>query len=233
MQIVEPYAKIISETPNMEKLIEFSIRHCYKSEDKTTEDSYQRMIGMVIKNGHTSTLEHASISVELLTNRGVLAEITRHRLASFSVESTRYCNYSADRKGMKLCRPFWMEKGIAESMNRNPEWTTYCLYDDFPDRDFTPHECILFSSWFQTIKVIEENYNTLIDDGCKPELARGILPNDLAVSMIISANVREWRHILALRHDAEHAHPDIVYVMDMLLKELNEKHPILFPLEDF
>lgn len=233
MQIVEPYAKIIAETPDMEKLIEYAIRHCYKSEDKITPDSYERMIKMVIQNGHTSTLEHGTISVELLTNRGVLGEITRHRVASFSVESTRYCNYSSDKKGMKICRPFWMDKAVADSMNKQSEWTTYCLYDDIPERDFTPHECTLFSSWYQTIRTIEENYNMMIDDGCQPQLARGILPLDLAVSMVLTANVREWRHILNLRHDGEHAHPDIVYLMDLLLQELNEKHPILFPLEDF
>ena len=182
------------------------------------------MIEMVIKSGHTSTLEHASISVEFLTNRGVLAEITRHRLASFSVESTRYCNYSSDRKGMKICRPVWLDRKIADYLCKNngkvPETCSQTLGE-------------IIKLWYDTLATIEINYNSLTSLSVKPQFARGILPNDLAVSMVMTTNIREWRQILSLRHDAQHAHPDIVHLMNLLLLELNKRHPVLFPLEDF
>lgn len=243
MIILEPSVRILSETPDMEKLIEFAIRHCYKSEDKTTDDSYKRMIEMVIKNGHMSTLEHGSISVEILTNRGVLAEITRHRLASFSVESTRYCNYSADHKGMKICRPVWLKKEIASEISEMDIILSDEVYIPVPTP--SPIESILIkhgysekatriaTMWYDAILYAETAYNNLVKDGVPLQFARGVLPNDLAVSMVMTANVREWRTILGLRHDAAYAHPDIVNIMDMLLEELSMRHPTLFPKSDF
>ena len=67
-----------------------SARKCYQSDPKGPDENLVRNI---IKSGHTSVLEHASFTFDIITDRGVLAELTRHRMAGYSVESTRYCNY--------------------------------------------------------------------------------------------------------------------------------------------
>ena len=221
MQIVEPSVRILAETPDMEKLIEFALRHCYKSEDRITDDSYKRMIENAIAKGHTSPLEHSSISVELITNRGVLAELTRHRITSPSVESTRYCNYSPDKKGLKICRPVWLDKDVADRLGKSV-WESD-----------SPHYMDIVMEWYSAMLDSERHYNTLLNLGVSTEFARGVLPMDLAVSMVMTTNVREWRHILSLRHDARFAHPDIVHIMNMILEKFNSEHPVLFPLEDF
>ena len=74
--------------------IELSGRVCYKSEDRITEDSAEKFIRGIIKRGHESVLEHVSLSVRVICDRGVTHEIVRHRIASYSQESTRYCNYT-------------------------------------------------------------------------------------------------------------------------------------------
>ena len=93
MKVIKPYIEVLDcpEGLDILKLIELCGRVCYKSEDKITEDSAQRFVKSVIKSGHESVLEHAKISVRVVCDRGISHEIVRHRLASYSQESSRYC----------------------------------------------------------------------------------------------------------------------------------------------
>jgi thymidylate synthase (FAD) len=174
MRIIKPSFEIMGNINPDEILmsIERYGRVCYKSEDKTTKSSARGFIERIIKSGHESVVEHEKITVKITCDRGVSHEIVRHRIASYSQESTRYCNYSQSKFGreLTLIKPcFWSEDSEE------------------------------YKVWLQTMRIIEENYNHLIDTGTKPEEARSILPNSLKTEIVATMNLREWRHFFKLR----------------------------------
>ena len=202
MKIIEQ-SYIIEDELDQEKtmrLIERAGRTCYKSESNIKEDSAEKFIRAIIKRGHESVIEHEKITVRFITDRGVTHELVRHRLASYSQESTRYCNYSNDKFGNELTfiKPcFW--------------------YDDEEKRKI----------WEESLKNIEENYFKLIESGARPEEARSILPNSLKTEIVVTMNMRQWRHYFKMRCDKA-AHPQIRELSIRLLREFNEKLPVLF-----
>ena len=175
-------------------------RVCYKSEDKITEGSAEKFIGMILKSGHESVLEHEKLTVKFVCDRGVTHEIVRHRIASYSQESTRYCNYSKDKFGNELTfiRP--------------------CFWADDSEE---------YAVWKQAMEEIEKSYVKLISLGAKPEEARSILPNSLKTEIVCTMNLREWRHFFRLR-TAERAHPQIREISVALLDELKKRIPVSF-----
>lgn len=187
------------------KKIERAARTCYKSEDKITEDgsSAMKMVAGLIKSGHEAMLEHGGLTVRFVCDRGVSHELVRHRMASFAQESTRYCNYSKDKFGNELT------------------FVMPTLYKS----DFMEDEA--WNCWIETMKKCEESYMKLIKMGVSPQMARSVLPNSLKTEVVVTANWREWRHILSLRC-APDAHPDIRCLMVDLLEELHDKIPVLF-----
>jgi thymidylate synthase (FAD) len=214
MKIIKPSIEIISEinSEQIMKHIENAGRTCYKSHDKTNEKSAVKFIQSIINRGHESVLEHFSISVKIICDRGIMAEITRHRLCSFSVESSRYCNYSKDKFNNELTfiKPcFWNEDEI-QTENENS-----CFIEN------------KFDVWKIVMKNIEKAYFMLLEKGATPQEARSILPNSLKTEIFMTANLREWRHILKLR-TSEFAHPQCIEVMSMVLKEFKLKLPIVF-----
>ena len=175
-------------------------RVCYKSEDKITEGSAEKFIGMILKSGHESVLEHEKLTVKFICDRGVTHEIVRHRIASYSQESTRYCNYSRDKFGNELTfiRP--------------------CFWADDSEE---------YAVWKQAMEDIEKTYVKLVSLGAKPEEARSILPNSLKTEIVCTMNLREWRHFFRLR-TAERAHPQIREISVALLDELKKRIPVIF-----
>ena len=194
MKFVEPFHVILDDIDGDEVLskIEFCGRVCYKSEYRMTLGSAEKFVRALIRSGHESVLEHYSFSVRFLVSRATANEIVRHRIASYSQESTRFCNYK-DRD---------IEIVIPENMN-----------------DYYNYEWICEKA--------VEAYNELLENGYKPEIARGILPLDLKTELIMTANLREWRHFLKLRCDS-HAHPEMRRVTIPLLDELHELIPVVF-----
>ena len=79
------------------KHLELCGRVCYKSEDKIAAGSAEKFIANILKRGHEAVIEHFHITVKFICDRGVSHEIVRHRLANYCQESTRYCNYTADK----------------------------------------------------------------------------------------------------------------------------------------
>lgn len=202
MKIILPRVEILDEINGEDILrkIEKAGRVCYKSEDKITNESAKVFIQNILISGHESVIEHEKISVRIICDRGVTHEIVRHRIASYSQESTRYCNYSKDKFGNELTfiRPcFWDERS-----------ETYQI-------------------WIQEMQMIEEAYNKMIELGAKPQEARTILPNSLKTEIIVTMNLREWRHFFRLR-TSEQAHPQMREVAIMLLKEFRKRIDILF-----
>ena len=201
MKIVEPSYEILTPIDGKDALqtIEYCARTCYQSYEKQTEDSYLKFIKMIVDRHHEACLEHYSFSVKFIIDRGVLAECTRHRIASFCAESSRYCNYSKDKFGdeITVIKPFFYKEGTAE-----------------------------FEFWRKAMKEAETSYMFLVSHS-SPEEARCVLPLSLKTEMVMTANIREWRHFLTLR-TSPFAHPQMRQVTIPLLRELKEKIPIVF-----
>lgn len=198
-EILTPISKDgIDELKHIEKIA----RICYKSENFITEDgeSAKKMIKMLIDRDHLAMIEHSSLSVKFIVDRGISHEIVRHRIASFAQESTRYCNYSKDKFGNEITfiKPFFFEENSKE-------------YED----------------WINTCKIAEIDYFNLLSKSVTPQEARSVLPNSLKTEIVMSANYREWRNFFKLR-SVKTAHPQMREVTIPLLKELQKKIPIIF-----
>ncbi len=206
MQIVEPsvtllaYTKLVGDNSESspEKLIELAMRNCYKSEDKITEDSYRKIIPAVVSLGHTSTVEHVSFTFRIITSRDVLQEFVRHRIASYSVESTRYVSYGKDKKGLQFVKPAWIYSEVIKLSEEE------ILSSRFGIRE-----------WYSHLKACEDTYNRLLNGGWKPQQARVVLPGCLKTEMVVTMNCRSLLNFLRLR-TAKSAHPDIRVVADKI-----------------
>ena len=204
MKIINPSVQLEDEIDGQAilKKIERIGRTCYKSEQNITEDSAERFVKSIIARGHESVLEHVSISVRVICDRGVTHEIVRHRIASYSQESTRFCNYSNDKFGNELT----FIKPIFNKYNCDAG-----MYDTFED----------------TCRFIEERYFEMLKHGATPQEARSILPNSIKTEIVMTMNLREWRHFFKLRCDKA-AHPQTREIANMILKEFKEKIPVIF-----
>ena len=182
------------------KHIELCGRVCYKSEDRITEDSSRKFIKSILERGHESVLEHFSITVRFIVDRGISHEIVRHRLASYSQESTRYCNYSKDgfENEITVIGP--------EALNLSPE---------------------AYANWKLSCERAERGYFGMLETGCTPQAARSVLPNSLKTEVIMTANLREWRHFLKLRTSLS-AHPQMREITIPLLREFQSKILTIF-----
>lgn len=202
MRIIEPYITLESDLTQEQilKHLEKAGRVCYKSEDKISDESAEKFIKNILKRGHESVIEHASLTVRVVCDRGVSHEIVRHRIASYSQESTRYCNYFTDKfsNELTLIKPCFWEEGSKE----------YLL-------------------WKNVMAEIENTYNELIAVGAKPQEARAVLPNSLKTEIVMTMNLREWRHFLRLRTSAS-AHPQMQQVALMIYDTFVEKFPVFF-----
>lgn len=206
MKIIEPtfYIEDKIDGNQILKKLEKAARVCYKSEAKITDNSAKKMIKSLIDKGHESVLEHEKITVRIICDRGVTHELVRHRIASFSQESTRYCNYSSDKFGNELT------------------FIKPCFWDNKTESDKTNLEL-----WETTMQLIERTYIKMLELGATPQEARSILPNSLKTEIIVTMNIREWRHFLKLRTDIK-AHPQMIEIASKILIEFKNLIPVLF-----
>ena len=213
MKLIKPSYKILTDLNEVPKIIERAGRCCYKSEEKIKEGTADPFCKMLIGRGHESVIEHASMMVKFTIDRGVSHEMVRHRLCSFSQESTRYCNYSPTGKvgEMVFIIPPWVD--IEEG--------NYASYEPPSSLSFAD------THWYRSMQYAEDTYNHLIAAGWKPEQARSVLPNSLKTELIVTANMREWRHIFKLR-TAEAAHPQMREIMIPLSQECKKLLPCIF-----
>ena len=191
----------LSDSTKILKDIERVGRVCYKSESNITQDSYIKFCKMLRDRGHEAMIEHSQLSVKFIVNRAIANEIVRHRLFSFAQESTRYINYSKD----KFCN----EIKVIE-----PE-------------ELLPSNSSVYQFWYNSCKNAEDAYMALLYDNVKPEIARDVLPLSTATEIVVTGNIREWRHFFKLRCDSK-AHPQIVSISRKLLNDLKSKIPVLF-----
>lgn len=209
MIIQKPTVEVLSTEPyaDMLRRIERIGRVCYKSEDRIEEGSAEKFIRGILRRGHESVIEHGSITVKFICDRGVTHEIVRHRIASYSQESTRYCNYVKEKFGSQItCID--LATGFQYDLN------------DEADRQ-------KYQVWQEAMENAERSYFRMIELGASPQEARSVLPNSLKTELVATMDLREWRHFLRLRADAA-AHPQCREVARMLLDRFVKDYPVFF-----
>ena len=205
MKIINAGFQILSNINGMEMLknIEYIARTCYKSEYMMTDLSAVKMVESLINRGHEAMLEHQSISVKFIVDRGVSHELVRHRVASFAQESTRSCNYSKDKFGNEITviKP--------------------CFLDEDTEN---------YRIWKGSCEAAEKAYFAMLDNDATPQEARSVLPNSLKTEICMTANLREWRHFFKLRAlgITGKPHPQMLEVTVPLLAEFKTLIPVVF-----
>lgn len=202
MRIVNAYVEILSELDGDRILrsIETYARTAHKTEGKGTNESTRQFVRRLIAQGHLSVVEHEIVTFRVVCDRAIAHQITRHRIASYTQESTRYCDYSDERFGGQITvirPPFW------------PEGSTG------------------YSLWLQAMGEAERAYVNLIATGSTPEQARVVLPLGLKTELVMTMNLRQWRHFLSVRTGND-AHPQIRSLALSMLEELQSRIPIVF-----
>ena len=200
MRLVEPWIEVENfDGVKIMKRIERACRTCYRSEDKISEESYKNLLTNCLNRGHESVLEHEKITVRIYSDIGTYKDLTRHRFASFSVESTRYCSYNKDKYGNEIAvvNPVYIE-----------------------DKE-------VFETWKKAIEDMEKAYMKMKELGASTDMCREILPHSTAAEYTMTANIREWKHILELR-TTNHVHPAIRQVLIPLLLLFKEQMPEIF-----
>lgn len=178
MKIVKQSVNLLTQAKyeDLCRIVEEAGRTCYKSnKDEFNLDDAERFIKMILDSKHESVIEHVSLTFKIITNRAIANEIVRHRIASYSQESTRYCNYSKDK--------FNNELTFIEPLLEDEE----------------------YKDWLVSMNSIEDTYMKLIDKEIKPDIIRGILPLDLKTEIVMTMNIRSLRNFLGSRlHSTAH-----------------------------
>lgn len=209
MNIIKPSVEIIDmkDYDQMIHKIEKIGRVCYKSEGNITDESAEKFISNILKRGHESVIEHESVTVRMICDRGITHEIVRHRIASYSQESTRYCNYTGDKFGNEIT-VIDLAGGFEYNLNDENDLKKYKV-------------------WTEAMEYAEKSYFKMIQLGATPQEARSILPNSLKTEIVVTMNLRSWRNFFHLRCDP-HAHPQMREVANIALDVFKEKLPIFF-----
>lgn len=201
MEIIKPWIEIEDfDGVSIMKKLERACRTCYRSEGCITEDSYKRLLSNCINRGHESILEHEKVTIRMCCDVGVYKDLTRHRAGTaFSIESTRYCNYSKDKftNNIKFIDPVF----ITDPNN--------------------------YASWKEAMKNIEIYYMIMANNNARPDELRMLLPHSTAAEVTMTCNIREWKHILDLRC-SKMVHPSVRQVMIPLLLKFKETMPEIF-----
>ncbi len=222
MKIIKASYQILTNVnwPDVLRQIEKIGRTCYKSESAITPETSIKFVKNLIERGHESVLEHQSISVRVICDRGISHEIVRHRIASYSQESTRFCNY-AKQNELTFIKPPWVDDmwlGVFnfESAADNASYATVEQLDD--------------CCWSRSLLDAECQYLKLIDLGWTPQEAQSILPNSLKTEIVMTMNLREWRHFFKLRvvGISGKPHMQMLELTIPMLQEFKKLIPVVF-----
>ena len=209
MRVIKPSVEIIDmdDYERIIKKIEKIGRVCYKSEENISDGSAERFIGNILRRGHESVIEHEAVTVRFICDRGVTHEIVRHRIASYSQESTRYCNYTSDKFGNEIT-VIDLAGGFAYDLSKAGDKKKYEI-------------------WERSMKEAEKAYFEMLEAGATAQEARSVLPNSLKTEIVITMNLRSWRNFFRLRTEKA-AHPQMREVANIALAEFKEKLPLFF-----
>lgn len=193
--------KLLSHTPEPEKVVAAAARLCYSASDIDTllqlePAAAARLIRKVLGLGHLSVLEHVTCSfgVEGIS-RACSHQLVRHRVASYSQQSQRYVSHK---------EPF--EAVVPQSIGRNNA---------------------LHERYTELMRQIHTAYAELLDAGVPAEDARFVLPNAAATKIVISMNARELHHFFALRC-CRRAQWEIRAMATQMLHQCRALSPVLF-----
>lgn len=215
MRIIDQSVKVLypgtlAEGINELKRVETAGRNCWRSEGKITETSYMPFVKGLLKRGHESPLEFGEIMFEIVTSRDVMAEITRHRIASFAIQSQRY---------------------VDESATGDIEFIRPLFYKDTPDNIYRPYDDPVYNAsmiWQDQMENIEQSYKSMRALGIRNEDARKVLPNSTATRIMMKINLRELLHLYKLR-SANSAYPEMRECMRLLKEEVDKVLPGFLP----
>jgi len=224
VKVIEPSVQQL--TPKIDDLeflksIELAARTCYKSENKITDTSAYGFVKQLLFYGHDAMLEHApNISLKFICDRGVSHELVRHRLFSYAQESTRYCNYGGE---VVYIVPCWFKKETKDLLLylSNINKFTFQTYEGFPDIEMAERV------WIDAMISAEESYRQMLNLHQAPQQGRSVLPNSLKTEIVVTGNVRQWRHFFKLR-TAKNAHPQMREVARIALDILTKQLSVLF-----
>lgn len=206
MIVIKPYFVIESDVDGAKMLrhIEKAGRTCYKSEDRISGESAENFVRSLIQRGHESVIEHCSVTVRVICDRAVSHEIVRHRIASYSQESTRYCNYTKDKfcNQITFIEPCFWDKNTSEGRSKYEEWKN-------------------------AMESAEKSYFTLIEKGASPQEARCVLPNSLKTEIVMTLDLRSWRNFFKQRTSAS-AHPQMREIAVPMLDKFKQAIPVIF-----
>jgi len=209
MNVMQPKVEFITPLNRdvILKRIEEIGRVCYKSEDLITEKSAPKFVRMLVERGHEAMIEHINVTIKFTTNRGVTHEMVRHRIASYAQESTRYCNYSKDKMGAGI-NVIAIDSGFSYDLDN-------------------PIDIEKYNVWTEAMNQSELAYLKLTELGAKAQEARSVLPICTKTEIVMTANLREWRHFISLRA-SNSAHPDIKLLAKKVLVDFNDTLPEIF-----
>lgn len=214
MKVIEPWFEIerIDASDRVIRLLEAAARNCYKSEKVTTISEAQDYLKeKIMDSGHHSVIEHISVTVRVVCDRGISHEMVRHRIASFSQESTRYCNYSKGKHGSEIITisPFFWEPASEDCPQVR-------MYKEAQRMD-----------WVEAMEFSQKIYMRMVDRGASPQEARTVLPNSLKTEVIMTTNLRSWRNFFQQRV-APAAHPQMRQIAQPMLDEFKGRIPLVF-----
>jgi len=161
------------------------------------------------------TPKHRAATVRIVCDRGVSHELVRHRLASYSQESTRYCNYS--------------KKGDGHVSFIIPSWSN--IKEGLYIRSHSQYiGGIATEAWVNNCFESERNYEELLSIGWTPQQARSVLPNSLKTEIVVTTNWEQWQHIFNMRSIgiAGKPHPQMLEIMQPLHAKFKEMEPEVF-----
>lgn len=211
MRIIHPYVKPQMLPPRkvLYNLLEAAGRTCYLSE-RVEGDTTEKFIQRIMKRKHWSVLEHGHLSVRMVCDRGVTHELVRHRIASYSQESTRYCNYSGDKFGGEI-KVIDLATGFKYDLNN-------------------PKDLAKYEEWMAAMEDAERHYMRMLELGATPQEARSVLPTSTKTEIVVTMNVREWRHFLEMRWVGVSGtpHPQMQEIAEKVYDLLAMYYPILF-----
>lgn len=204
------YPRTLEEGVGELKRVELAVRNCWRSEGRITDDSYKSFIDNLMKRGHLSPLEFGFVTLRLITGRDVMAELTRHRVASFCVQSQRFVDESKD-DGIAFIKPLF-----------------YRDHPDNPDHAWEDKNFYATTLWEDRMELSEQAYRGLRNLGLKNEDARKVLPNSTATTIFMGVNLRELLHIYDLRSSPA-AYPEMRDLMAKLKTEVDKVLPGFLP----
>lgn len=224
------YSKVMSISPDYHKT------QCYITTN----------LRVLVENGWLDDLEYICepteyhekrITVKFITDQGILREFTRHRVFSFAVESTRYCNYSKDKFDNEITYilPPWIDETSLPaniSFHYSDDWGALMCehYYDFTEegkKDWNISDADLHNFLF-VLDSCEQTYLSLIKQGWTAQQARNILPLATKCDIIMTGFVSDWKHFFELRAlgTTGAPHPQAKEIAEPLMQEFIKQNLI-------